>query len=125
MTTQALLLGGDVDRWEQAIHAFLAEKERRSGSTRTVQAYSRMLYHFFGALGQDTEPGILPGGVRVRPQYWTLREKAILGLRGCPHRLSQLLLPIPYPYGDGHQQPLRQAGASQGNPGTAQGAGRC
>ncbi|HZA21459.1 MAG TPA: hypothetical protein VFA32_02460 [Dehalococcoidia bacterium] len=38
MTTQALLLGGEVDRWEQAIYAFLAEKERRSGSSRTVQA---------------------------------------------------------------------------------------
>src|ERR671919_543166 len=55
MTTQALLLGGEVDRWEQAIYAFLAEKERRSGSTRTVQAYSRMLYHFFGALGRTPD----------------------------------------------------------------------
>jgi integrase/recombinase XerC len=41
-----------VDRWEQAIYAFLAEKERRSGSIRTVQAYSRMLLRFFGALGK-------------------------------------------------------------------------
>src|SRR5918996_2720513 len=52
MTNQPLVLGGEVDRWEQAIYAFLAEKERRSGSGRTVQAYSRMLYHFFGALGK-------------------------------------------------------------------------
>ena len=52
MTTQTLVLGGEVDRWEQAIYAFLAEKERRSGSTRTIQAYSRMLYHFFGVLGK-------------------------------------------------------------------------
>src|ERR671918_3044358 len=55
MTTQALLLGGEVDRGEQAIYAFLAEKGRRSGSTRTVQAYSRMLYHFFGALGKTPD----------------------------------------------------------------------
>ena len=55
MTTQALLLGGEVDRWEQAIYAFLAEKERRSGSTRTVQAYSRMLYRFFGSLGKTPD----------------------------------------------------------------------
>jgi len=55
MTTQALLLGVEVDRWEQAIYAFLAEKERRCGSGRTVQAYSRMLYHFFGALGKTPD----------------------------------------------------------------------
>jgi site-specific recombinase XerD len=55
MTTQTLVQGGIVDRWEQVIYAFLAEKERRSGSSRTVQAYSRMLYHFFGALGKTPD----------------------------------------------------------------------
>src|SRR3990172_9554827 len=34
--------------WERSLYAFLAEKERRSGSLRTVQSYSRMLQHFFG-----------------------------------------------------------------------------
>jgi hypothetical protein len=34
-------------KWEEASYAFLAEKERRSGSTRTVQSYARMLKHFF------------------------------------------------------------------------------
>ncbi|HWO72247.1 MAG TPA: tyrosine-type recombinase/integrase, partial [Dehalococcoidia bacterium] len=42
--------------WERALYAFLAaflaEKERRSGSLRTVQSYSRMLQHFFGRLGK-------------------------------------------------------------------------
>ena len=38
--------------WEQTIHAFLAEKERRSGSRRTVKSYPRMLYQFFGSLGK-------------------------------------------------------------------------
>jgi site-specific recombinase XerD len=55
MTTQTLAPGGEVDRWEQAIYAFLVEKERRSGSTRTVQAYSGMLFHFFGALGKTPD----------------------------------------------------------------------
>ena len=32
MTNQTLVLGGEAGRWEQAIYAFLAEKERRSGS---------------------------------------------------------------------------------------------
>jgi integrase/recombinase XerC len=34
--------------WERALYAFLAEKERRSGSRRTVEGYGRMLRHFFG-----------------------------------------------------------------------------
>ena len=42
MTTQTLVQGGEAGQWEQAIYAFLAEKERRSGSMRTVRAYSAM-----------------------------------------------------------------------------------
>ena len=38
--------------WERTLYAFLAEKERRSGSLRTVQSYSRMLQHFFGRGGK-------------------------------------------------------------------------
>ena len=34
--------------WERALYAFLVEKERRSGSLRTVQGYSSMLQDFFG-----------------------------------------------------------------------------
>ena len=45
-------LDGSVDAWQQAIYAFLAEKERRSGSMRTVDAYSRTLQRFFGTLGK-------------------------------------------------------------------------
>src|SRR5687768_6633451 len=37
----------DDTAWQQALYAFLAEKERRSGSLRTVQSYSRMLADFF------------------------------------------------------------------------------
>ncbi len=51
------------DQWEQALYAFLAEKERRSGSLRTVQSYSRMLHQFFGGLGKTpdrvTSPEVL------------------------------------------------------------------
>jgi hypothetical protein len=54
MRTQTLVVRGEVDRWEQASQAFLAEKERRSGSSRTVQAYSRMLIHFFGIMGTSS-----------------------------------------------------------------------
>ena len=41
--------------WERALYAFLAEKERRSGSRRTVESYSRMLQDFFGRLGKSPD----------------------------------------------------------------------
>ena len=55
----------DPSAWQQAMYAFLAEKERRSGSRRTVQSYSRMLQHFFGVVGTTparvTSPGSSAG----------------------------------------------------------------
>jgi site-specific recombinase XerD len=45
----------DIANWERALYAFLAEKERRSGSRRTVEGYSRMLQHFFGTLGKPPD----------------------------------------------------------------------
>ena len=45
----------DLNKWDQAFYAFLAEKERRSGSRRTVESYSRMLQHFFGAVGKTPD----------------------------------------------------------------------
>src|SRR3990172_9594136 len=42
---------------ERALYTFLAEKERRSGSMRTVQSYSRMLQDFFGRLGKPSVAG--------------------------------------------------------------------
>src|SRR2546422_4966426 len=41
----------DVPAWQQTVLAFLAEKERRSGSRRTVEGYARMLWPFFGRVG--------------------------------------------------------------------------
>jgi site-specific recombinase XerD len=41
--------------WERSLYAFLAEKERRSGSRRTVVGYSRMLQHFFGSVGKPPD----------------------------------------------------------------------
>jgi len=45
--------------WERSLYAFLAEKQRRSGSMRTVVGYSRMLNHFFGCVGHP--PDRVPG----------------------------------------------------------------
>jgi len=41
--------------WERALYAFLVEKERRSGSTRTVEGYSHMLQHFFGRVSKPPD----------------------------------------------------------------------
>jgi len=41
----------DAAGWEQTVMAFLAEKERRSGSRRTVDSYARILWPFFGRVG--------------------------------------------------------------------------
>ena len=39
--------------WARSMYAFLAEKQRRSGSMRTVEGYSRMLQDFFGRMGKQ------------------------------------------------------------------------
>jgi integrase/recombinase XerC len=44
-------LDPDAPAWMQSVVAFLAEKERRSGSRRTVQGYSRMLWPFLTSVG--------------------------------------------------------------------------
>ena len=53
----------DLSAWQQAMYAFFAEKERRSGSRRTVESYSPMLQHFFGVVGTTpdrvTSPEVL------------------------------------------------------------------
>ena len=42
-------VSGDGSAWDQALYAFLVEKGNRSGSKRTVESYSRMLWPFFSA----------------------------------------------------------------------------
>ena len=41
------LQSGQPTAWEEAVYAFLVEKRARSGSTRTVEGYARMLWPFF------------------------------------------------------------------------------
>ena len=47
------LQSGTPTAWEQAIYAFLVEKRSRSGSTRTVESYARMLWPFFRVTTTD------------------------------------------------------------------------
>jgi hypothetical protein len=41
----------DVPAWQHTVVAFLAEKERRSGSRRTVETYARILWPFLLRVG--------------------------------------------------------------------------
>ena len=45
----------EASKWDQALNAFLVEKGNRSGSKRTVESYSRMLWRFFRT--HDAGPG--------------------------------------------------------------------
>ena len=57
MTAQPLpaLTSGDPSAWDQALYGFLVEKGNRSGSRRTVESYSRMLWPFFADLGKTPD----------------------------------------------------------------------
>jgi integrase/recombinase XerC len=49
------LTSGDPSAWDQALYAFLIEKGNRSGSRRTVESYSRMLWPFFAERGKTPD----------------------------------------------------------------------
>lgn len=55
MTTFTLVEGSTATKWERALYAFLAEKEQRSGSRRTVDSYSHMFQDFFGRSGKKPD----------------------------------------------------------------------
>jgi integrase/recombinase XerC len=45
----------DVPAWQQTVVAFLAEKQKRSGSRRTVESYARMLWPFLTRVGSPDQ----------------------------------------------------------------------
>src|SRR6266545_2513873 len=53
--TEITRIDREASQWDEAFYGFLAEKERGSGSLRTVQSYSRMLQHFFAELGKTPD----------------------------------------------------------------------
>ena len=53
MTSPLPTIPTEASPWDQALYAFLVEKGNRSGSRRTVESYSRMLWHFFNGTTPD------------------------------------------------------------------------
>ena len=54
-TTLPTVFSGSNTGWEGSLYAFLAEKQRRSGSNRTPDSYYRTLRHFFGSLQKSPD----------------------------------------------------------------------
>ena len=54
-TTLPTVFSGTNTGWEGSLYAFLAEKQRRSGSNRTPDSYYRTLRHFFGSLQKSPD----------------------------------------------------------------------
>ena len=73
MTTPLPAIPVEASTWDQALYAFLVEKGNRSGSKRTVESYSQMLWRFFA----DTTPD------RVTPAV-VLSYAHGIGLSGKP-----------------------------------------
>lgn len=57
MTAAAIpaLADDSASPWDRALYAFLAEKQRRSGSRRTVESYRRVLADCFGRAGKPPD----------------------------------------------------------------------
>jgi hypothetical protein len=49
------IASGDPSAWDQALYGFLIENGNRSGSRRTVESYSRMLWPYFADLGKTPD----------------------------------------------------------------------
>src|SRR5947209_3833013 len=73
--------------WGRSLYAFLAEKDRRSGSRRTVECYGRMLSHFFGRVGNPpdkvTGHEVICSAYNPRP----FGQKPVVSLDRRPNRL--------------------------------------
>jgi len=70
--------------WERGLYAFLVEKQRRSGSLRTVQGYSSMLQDFFPWEGQPlSRSPVFSCFLLERPAPRVIKTKAMLPSAVC------------------------------------------
>ena len=98
--------------WERAMIAFLVEKERRSGSLRTVEGYSRMLQDFFARVPKAPDKGDGAGGLPVGSRQRSLRQGPVSGDHRRPDGLPLLLLPLSHQDGPRTEESVRQVGAT-------------
>ena len=70
MTSPLPTIPVETSAWDQALYAFLVEKGNRSGSRRTVESYSRMLWRYFAETTPDrvTPADVLAHAHDVRRQ---------------------------------------------------------
>ena len=73
-TTLPTVFSGSSSVWEGCLYAFLAEKQRRSGSNRTPDSYYRTLRHFFGSLQKSPDQVSSSGRLQLRPWHRPLRS---------------------------------------------------
>ena len=71
--TLPTVFSGSSSTWEGSLYAFLAEKQRRSGSNRTPDSYYRTLRHFFGSLQKVSRSGLFLGRLLLRSWHRPLR----------------------------------------------------
>ena len=69
-TAQTLptVFSGSSSAGQGSLYAFLAEKQRRSGSNRTPDSYYRTLRHFFGGLHKSPDQVTRPRTSSLRPR---------------------------------------------------------
>ena len=67
--TLPTVFSGSSSTWEGSLYAFLAEKQRRSGSNRTPDSYYRTLRHFFGSLQKSPDQVTSRGRLLLRPRH--------------------------------------------------------
>ena len=68
-TTLPTVFSGTNTGWQGSLYAFLAEKQRRSGSNRTPDSYYRTLRHFFGSLQKAPDQVSSSGRLLLRPWH--------------------------------------------------------
>ena len=107
-TAQALpaVFSGSNTGWQGSLYAFLAEKQRRSGSNRTPDSYYRILRHFFGSLQKS------PDQVSPQDVFSFAHGIGLSGREAFSHHcqrsslLHLFLLQVPHPHGCPQCQPL-------------------
>ena len=84
-TTLPTVFSGASSGWQGSLYAFLAEKQRRSGSLRTPDSYFRILRHFFGSIQK------LPDQVSAQDVFSFAHSIGLSGREPSPTTVSARL----------------------------------